>query len=66
MTLKPCPFCGELPYVQPENPKIEGDAWTRIACDCDASPEVVVRADDTHYEDAKRIWNARPTDRETP
>ncbi len=30
--IKPCPFCGEIPFVGPTNPKIEGDAWGYVEC----------------------------------
>lgn len=30
--LSPCPFCKEKPWIFPQNPSVEGDAWGRVAC----------------------------------
>lgn len=60
--LLPCPFCGENPVVEPENPKEEGDAWTNIRCSnmkCAARPNVRHHADRGHYEVAVNRWNRR-------
>jgi hypothetical protein len=63
LEMKPCPFCGHPPQVSPRNPAQEGDAWTMIACknlDCQADVSITVHADDTHREEAARLWNHRP------
>lgn len=58
--LLPCPFCGEKPLIRPQCPSIEGDAWTKITCDCRVEPSVTVYEDNTHFETAKHLWNTRP------
>lgn len=55
----PCPFCGKAPTVEPENPAVEGDAWTGVGCVCPARPRVVVYQDRGHREEAIRLWNTR-------
>ena len=60
--LLPCPFCGGEPFVEPKNPKTEGDAWTRISCqngECYVSASVRINADNSHYAQAAEAWNAR-------
>lgn len=57
--LLPCPFCGEKPLIRPQCPSIEGDAWTKITCDCRVEPSVTVYEDNTHFETAKHLWNTR-------
>lgn len=59
MTLLPCPFCARQPTVEPTDPKTQGDAWTRIACDCAAAPSVEVCQEKGHHEKAVRVWNRR-------
>lgn len=60
--LKPCPFCGATPDVEPKNPKIEGDAWTRIVCKndgCWVKPHASAYIDGDHYSAAREAWNRR-------
>ncbi len=57
--LLPCPFCGEKPLIRPQCPSIDGDAWTKITCDCRVEPSVTVYEDNTHFETAKHLWNTR-------
>ena len=28
----PCPFCGQQPFVGPENPEKTGDGWAFVIC----------------------------------
>lgn len=62
--LKPCPFCGTKPVVRPMHPRIEGDAWTNIACpnipEC-GQASVTVYAESGHFDEAARRWNRRTT-----
>lgn len=63
LVLRPCPFCGEAPEVLPLDPRLDGDAWTRIQCDnatCRVKPSVEVYADRGHRATAARYWNFRP------
>jgi hypothetical protein len=51
----PCPFCGAPPFVGPEDPKTEGDAWAVVECrnaDCHAA--VGVEIHDIGDEEAGR------------
>jgi len=58
--LLPCPFCGGEPWVQPEDPSVEGDAWAGISCvNCVVMPSVKVFADGTHLAEARAAWNTR-------
>lgn len=41
--LKLCPFCGELPFVGPHDPNLEGNAFGYVECqneECAANPSV--------------------------
>jgi hypothetical protein len=33
-----CPFCGELPTIDPIDWKAEGDAWAAVTCENDECP----------------------------
>ena len=67
--LKPCPFCGHIPKVFPENPKLEGNAWGTVECvniSCPARPCVKDgedccddRGSDKYKEAAIQRWNTR-------
>jgi hypothetical protein len=35
---RPCPFCGEEPYVGPVDWRAEGDAWASVDCENDDCP----------------------------
>jgi hypothetical protein len=59
--LLPCPFCGGKAKLDPENPELEGDAWTQVHCanaECSVDPSVEC-FEDGHKESAIRIWNTR-------
>jgi hypothetical protein len=70
--LKACPFCGEMPALQPRNPKEEGNAWGAVYCDnpkCVANPRVRdgesvadERGTDAYQAIAIRRWNTRPAE----
>jgi len=62
VSLAPCPFCGSAPRVEPDDPVMQGNAWTRISCTmplCPVTCEVHVNADGDHYEQAAAAWNTR-------
>ena len=66
----PCPFCGQPPVVEPENPSAEGDAWGQVRCanlDCPVQPVASdgcfmadERGSDAYKEMAVQRWNTRP------
>ena len=69
----PCPFCGSIPIVLPENPSVEGDAWACVKCianDCEVQPSLTIFEDDCPGEwlhtpeeikaEACKRWNNRP------
>jgi len=67
----PCPFCGAKPFVEPENPKEEGDCWGAVRCknrDCPAQPPPYVsdgeeicddRGSDSYKQAAIDRWNRK-------
>lgn len=65
----PCPWCGLVPVVLPEDPKTEGNCWAQVACvnaDCPAKPSVRdgemcndERGSDAYKEIAIQRWNKR-------
>jgi len=67
--LKACPFCGVVPQIEPQNPKVEGNAWGRVKCinlNCPAMPEVLDgemvsddRGSEKYKKAAIRRWNRR-------
>lgn len=64
-----CPFCGEIPNVEPENPQRNGNAWARVICynkKCQAKPAVYDgidvaddRGSDAYKAEAIKRWNTR-------
>ena len=70
-TLKPlpCPFCGEIPSVEPENPMKDGDAGGTVECKnelCFVKPTVDddeeildMRGPGAYKDIAIRRWNKR-------
>jgi hypothetical protein len=69
LTPLPCPFCGEMPVVGPQNPKKDGNAWGYVSCKsakCAVLPDVRDGedcADDrgtgAYIDCAIRRWNKR-------
>ena len=69
LEVKPCPFCGHAPFVGPENPEIEGNAFAYVEChnqQCPARPTVTdgaLTCDDRGSAAYKRRaiarWNRR-------
>lgn len=69
ITPLPCPFCGKLPALFPENPKKEGNAWGAVGCtndDCCANPYVRdndpvadERGTEAYQQIAIARWNVR-------
>ena len=65
----PCPFCGKMPFVGPENPQEEGNAWGVVCCKnekCPAQPRVEdgeeiadMRGSDAYKAAAIKRWNQR-------
>ena len=63
----PCPFCGNIPIVGPENPEIDGNAHGYVRClSCAVSPGVSDgidvcddRGSDKYKEAAIIRWNKR-------
>lgn len=65
----PCPFCGQIPWVVPSQPEIEGNAWGAVDCQnpsCRVNPtcsDGAKRADDRGSEAYKQLairnWNRR-------
>ena len=52
----PCPFCGSIPVVGPQNPGREGNSWGFVKCvndDCQARPQVY---------DGERVSDERGTE----
>jgi hypothetical protein len=68
-TALPCPFCGCVPHVGPDNPKKQGDAWGYVEClseECPANPQVFdheqvsdSRGSDEYKNAAIKRWNQR-------
>jgi hypothetical protein len=69
LTPLPCPFCGEMPKLEPQDPDSDGDAWARVYCDnkkCPAQPSVEdgqmvsdERGTGAYMDCAIRRWNKR-------
>lgn len=65
----PCPFCGKAPWVGPDDPENDGDAWGIVECvnsRCAVKPRVrdgVSVSDDrgsgAYKAAAIRRWNRR-------
>lgn len=65
--LLPCPFCGAIPYVLPQDPGKEGDRWAWVQCQnfvCPAKPRVtdgltdeIEGGPETYKAVAIRRWN---------
>ena len=64
--LKPCPFCGVVPYQDPNDPNddyLRGYMFGIVACrnrDCRVNPEVAAPTS----REAWNIWNRRPSTEE--
>ena len=60
--LRGCPWCGQQPCMEPEDPETQGDAWTRISCqnpECIAECQLMVCGDHDHEAEAITAWNTR-------
>ena len=65
----PCPFCGAIPHVEPDDPSKEGNAWAAVQCEnsrCVAKPRVLdgaLSCDERGTAAYKRLairrWNRR-------
>lgn len=60
MTIKPCPFCGEIDGLTVED-VAEGNPGEDMAviCPCGATGPWYGGSDCTLYEDAIELWNKR-------
>lgn len=65
----PCPFCGEIPAVQPEDPKTQGNAFGQVECVNKHCPVQPIcgdgedcaddRGSEAYKQAAVRRWNRR-------
>lgn len=55
-----CPFCGGAPRVKPQDPSVDGDAWTAIGCpECEFEFRAFDDDRNTHFTMAAEKWNRR-------
>lgn len=60
--LKPCPFCGGQPKIEPKNPERDGDDFTRIVCsrkEGHAAFASTTMYGENHKQKAITAWNTR-------
>jgi hypothetical protein len=65
--IKPCPWCGEPPFVGPADPECEGDGHGYVVCqsmDCPVRPRCddglfVAKSSDACKRAAIKRWNER-------
>lgn len=63
--LKPCPFCGKQPKIEPKNPERDGDDFTRIVCSRKEGHDAFASTTmygENHKERAIQTWNTRTDD----